>query len=304
MGKSDSTTIFCRQTTLDKKMEHSFNSVEFLKDLARELVDHFSRAGKATTPGLVGSARETAVRKKLELILPPAAAIGSGCVIDSYGGTSKQQDVVAYEKANCPVFSINDDPETTFYPCESVIAVGEIKSTLGKTELEDSFQKIRSVKQLQRFSPEPESFRMYGSTLAIMGAREEQFDQKAKFGDQIYGFILCGKFGVKPETILNHYRTLVSETDPWERPNLLVSLEDGCIVYLSAGKWVVSMDASSGTGVAHTSIRDGNFQYLVTRLDWIVKHGRTSQILPFQRYVLEGDGRMQILSYLEYESKT
>lgn len=285
-------------------MENSFNSVEFLKDLARELIDHFSRAGKATTPGLVGSARETAVRKKLELILPPAAAIGGGCVIDSFGGTSKQQDVVAYEKANCPVFSVNDDPETTFYPCESVIAVGEIKSTLGKKELEDCFQKIRSVKQLQRFSPEPESFRKYGTTMSMIGAPQERFNQKVKFGDQIYGFILCGKFGLKPETILNHYRNFVLETDPWERPNLLVSLEDGCIVYLSAEKRQVSMDANSGTGVAHATIPDGNFQYLVTRLDWIVKYGRTSEVLPFQRYVLEGDGAMQILNYLEYEPKT
>lgn len=285
-------------------MENSFNSVEFLKDLARELIDHLSRAGKATTSGLVGSARETAVRKKLELILPPVAAIGSGCVIDSFGRTSKQQDVVAYEKANCPVFSVNDDPETTFYPCESVIAVGEIKSTLGKEELEDCFQKIRSVKELQRFSPEPESFRKYGNTMSMVGAPQERLDQKAKFGDQIYGFILCGKFGLKPETILKHYRNFAVETDPWERPNLLVSLEDGCIVYMCAEKRQVSMDANSGTGVAHTTIPDGNFQYLVTRLDWIVKHGRTSSVLPFQRYVLEGDGSMQILNYLEYEPKT
>lgn len=285
-------------------MEESFDSVQFLRELAKELIDHFARAGSATTPGLVGSARETAVRRKLELILPPAAAIGSGCIIDSFGGTSKQQDVVVFEKANCPVFSINDDPETTFYPCETVIAVGEIKSSIDKAELEDSFKKIRSVKKLKRFVPEPESYRKYGNTLSIMVAPEQRFDQLSKFGDQIYGFILCGKFDLKRETVLKHFRDIAMDSDPWERPNLLVSLQDGCVVYLDATKRKINMDSASGTGVAVTTIPDGNFQYLLTRLNWIVNHGRTSKVLPFQRYVLEGDGAMQILEYLEYETKT
>ena len=109
-------------------MEKSFNSVEFLKDLALELVENFARAGRATTPSLVGSARETAVRQKLEAVLPTAAGIGSGCVIDVNGRTSRQQDIVVYDKHVSPVFSINNNPESTYYPCESVIAVGEVKS--------------------------------------------------------------------------------------------------------------------------------------------------------------------------------
>ena len=56
---------------------------------------------------------EQPVRKQLEQILPRGLAVGSGFVIDSYGGTSRQTDVVLYEKDICSVFSINDTPETT-----------------------------------------------------------------------------------------------------------------------------------------------------------------------------------------------
>ena len=100
---------------------------------------------------LVGSAKEHPVRSKLEHILPAGIAVGSGCVIDSYGETSKQMDVVLYEKNICPVYSINDTPETTYYPCEGIVAVGEIKSSLNSDELEDIFDKIESVKRLRRF---------------------------------------------------------------------------------------------------------------------------------------------------------
>ena len=41
-------------------MEANFNSVDFIKDLSEELINGFKKAGKATTPVLVGSAREKA----------------------------------------------------------------------------------------------------------------------------------------------------------------------------------------------------------------------------------------------------
>ena len=68
--------------------------------------------------------------------------MGEGCVIDSYGRTSRKQDVVFYERDICPVFSINRTPQTTYYPCEGVIGVGEVKSSLDGSSLHDAFQKL------------------------------------------------------------------------------------------------------------------------------------------------------------------
>ena len=133
-------------------MNKNFDAVRYAIDVGRELIANFAGARHATSPGLVGSAREVPTRRKLQHLLPNGIAVGSGCVIDSYSGTSRQMDVVLYEKHLCPVYSINDDPATTYCPCEGVIAVGEIKSRMASTDLDDTFAKIASVKKLRRYA--------------------------------------------------------------------------------------------------------------------------------------------------------
>lgn len=174
-------------------MESTFSAKDFVSFLAQDLVDSFDKAGRATTPVLVGSAREQAVRLKLEKLFPQAVGVGSGCVIDVQNNTSKQTDIIIYEKDICPVFSINDTPESSYYPCESVIAVGEVKSTLTTVDLLDAFVKIESVKSLKRFGNPGTSFRKYCSRAVMLGAKSETFNQFDKPLDQIYGFVICEK---------------------------------------------------------------------------------------------------------------
>jgi hypothetical protein len=125
-------------------MPKPFDPVGYVTQVGQELVAAFQVAGLATTPGQIGSARESPVRRKLMQLLPRGVGVGSGCVIDSFGNTSRQMDVVLYEKEICPVFSINENPESTYYPCEGVIAAGEIKSALDSRELQDTFRKSRA----------------------------------------------------------------------------------------------------------------------------------------------------------------
>ena len=129
-------------------MNSQFDPAEFVRMIGHDLISAFEYAREATTPGLVGSAIGAYGAGKTEQILPSGIGVGSGCVIDTRGGTSRQLDIVLYESELCPVFSINNSAETTYYPVESVLAVGEIKSTIGKKELNDSFKKIRSAKVL------------------------------------------------------------------------------------------------------------------------------------------------------------
>ena len=143
-------------------MDQGFDPDGFIRRIGERLVDEFRHAKAGTTPGTVGAAMEQPVRDQLDQVLPRGIAVGEGFVIDSYGGTSRQQDVVLYERGICPVFSINQTPETTFYPCEGVIAVGEIKSSLDRESLKDAFKKVASVKALRRhivpnFMPHPET---------------------------------------------------------------------------------------------------------------------------------------------------
>ena len=75
--------------------------------------------------------------------------MGTGCIIDSEGNASGQMDVVLFEQQFCPVFQV--DEEAAYYPCEAVIAVGSIKSTIGKKELADIYRNLASVRKLKRF---------------------------------------------------------------------------------------------------------------------------------------------------------
>ena len=173
-------------------MANMFDPVAYVKSVGEALVAAFAAGGLATTPGLVGSSREVPVRKRLRQLLPHGVGIGSGCVIDSFGNTSRQMDVVLYENELCPAFSLNEDPASTFYPCEGVIAVGEVKSMLTTAELENVFTKINSVKKLRRFTAESTgpgwkyvAFRKFGSPLTAATTAEDGYNQELKPTDQI-----------------------------------------------------------------------------------------------------------------------
>ena len=175
-------------------MKRAFDPAVFVRGIGHDLVRDFGRAREATTPELVGDAMEQPVRERLEQILPRGIGVGSGCVIDTHGGTSRQMDVVLYEKEQCPVFCINNSPETTYYPCEAVLAVGEVKSTIGKKELADCFKKVASVKSLRRAFERTQTGQHVGRPYGEYGsATAFGFDlSNTNIGD-IFGFIVAEK---------------------------------------------------------------------------------------------------------------
>lgn len=217
-------------------MDSTFDPDAYVRRVGERLVDEFNDARAATTPTTVGSAMEQPVRKQLEQILPRGLAVGSGFVIDTYGGTSRQTDIVLYERDICPVFSINDTPETTYYPCECVVAVGEVKSVLDRDALTDAFKKVESVKSLRRKIvrekvPDPKTgegwpiYRSYGGlhdTLHNGGLR----DVSRPPGElaEIFGFVLAGTPRLKEETLATNFLKLTRAGGDAFAPNLLVAL--------------------------------------------------------------------------------
>ncbi|MBD8604535.1 hypothetical protein IFT80_17975 [Pseudomonas sp. CFBP 8771] len=278
-------------------MDDSFNAAQFLGYLAQDLVDSFDRAGRATTPGLVGGAREHAVRTKLQMVLPSMAAVATGCVIDSYDSTSNQADVILHEKDQCPVFSFSGAPEATYIPCEGVIAVGEIKSTLGTKELRDSVLKIRSIKELRRVSPDPTRFRHFGSSMIIQGAESEAIDPISNRYDQPFCFVLCQSFGVSRATLAKNYAAACAEAAPHLSPNVIVSLAGGIMLFADPAGGLLRT-ASGASQVAFFDHPGGNFQFLLNELVNACHRGRTSAVLPHSIYIL---GRhLNAMAFPEY----
>lgn len=271
----------------------TFDFKKYINHLADELVRNFDFASNATTPVLIGSAKEKEVIRKLEMLLPNSVGIGSGCVIDSYGNASKQMDVIIYEKEFCPVFCINDSAETTYYPCEGVIAAGEIKTTLNSKELSNIFDKAASIKRLKRHSVVEisslgnsyYSFRNYNSKISFDCTPSENFDQSNKLLDQIFCFALCGKLELKPSTLIDKFESHLNNIVPGEEVNLISILNDGLLFYRNKMQNKIVYTLKDADAIYFLPRQKDNFEFLLGTLIQIISNGRTVPVNTFNRYL-------------------
>ena len=282
-------------------MARSFDPVAYTVQVGQELVAAFQTAGFATTSGLVGSAREVPVREKLMKLLPKGVGIGSGCVIDSFGNTSRQMDVVLFEKEFCPEFAINNDPASTYYPCEGVIAVGEVKTAIDSRELEDIFKKIKSVKELRRFvrpsssgSPKMEdyvAFRKYGSPISAATPKPGDYNQDLHPTDQVYGFALAGSLDLSRETLCGKFTELAITNGYPLSPNLVVALDGMTLCPLSIPpdrhNPTITVSVQEANSIYAVSYPGKSFPFLLARLQAMYTTGRTVDARAFDRYLVE-----------------
>lgn len=303
-------------------MDESFDPDRFVRRIGERLVDEFNDAKAGTTSATVGAAAEQPVRDQLEQVLPRGIAVGEGFVIDSYGGTSRQQDVILYERDICPVFSINQTPQTTYYPCEGVIAVGEIKSLLDRNELQDAFNKVASVKRLRRhmvpyFMPDPttgEPIALNRNYLTPVGDSGNSIinvhvERSHRDRLQIFGFVLAGESRLKRETLLDTFCALShEEVEPMLLPNFLASLDKFVIMWGNIAnqerretyrsengtfgvrvfrdgpeRWQTSWSTENATHVGGSEDPEP-FRSLVYQIRQVATLGRTSDVSSFDHY--------------------
>ena len=251
-------------------MSRTFDPNAFIRRIGERLVDEFKDAKAGTTLSTVGSAAEQPVRDQLEQVLPRghagALGVGEGFVIDSYGGTSRQQDVVVYERDICPVFSVNRTAQTTYYPCEGVIAVGEIKSRLDGDSLEDAFRKVASAKELRRYDvtdlmPHPttgEPIPLKRKYLSPHGDSVLRLDEgpEQKERAQIFGFVVAGESRLSRETLVGMFSELSAGLDASVAPNLLVTLDGHAVKVGQSGQG----GAEGGVQVRRRNLRGDGAQ--------------------------------------------
>ncbi len=282
-------------------MVRAFDPIAYVAQVGKELVAAFQMAGFATTPGLIGSAREVPVKDKLKQMLPRGVGVGSGCVIDSFGNTSRQMDVVLYENDICPVFAINQDPASTYYPCEGVIAVGEVKSSIDSRELENIFSEIESVKKLRRFVRLPPigvpstedyvAFRKYGSLSSVATPKPGDYNQDMHPSDQVFGFALAGRLDLSHRTLCSKFVELSSTTGYSLSPNLVVALDGSvlCPVSIPDNHQTGSIEVSpqQANRIYSVTHPDNSFPFLIARLQGMYMSGRTVDAHAFDRYIVQ-----------------
>jgi len=213
-------------------MERNYNSAEYISSLGEELVFEFARSGKTTHPHAVSGGRENSVKNKLKDILPYGVGIGSGFVVDSYGNTSNQCDIILYEEQFALKFTENNDMPNTYYNCENVIAIGEIKSELNKKELNDSINKLKKIKSLIRYGNKEKQYRPYFTPFNLPSTSD--YNQYSNQYHQIFTFIICKNVNVSFETITKNIKSSFEEKNQYF--NAILSLNDGYLGYYDPKK--------------------------------------------------------------------
>lgn len=185
--------------------------------------------GNLLHPSEFGINREEIVKNYLKNILPDRMEIGSGFVVTANGKVSTQCDIIIYDKTVTPL--IRDEKNHRFFPIESVIAVGEIKSKLSLTELKEALLKLAKIKSLRDvlFSP------AYVYSLRNKESIDDYKPESDEF-DQIVTFLICEKFTFPiKKTPLTNIVSCYGESLPHRpfchRHNMVLSMADGLLTY-------------------------------------------------------------------------
>jgi hypothetical protein len=220
-------------------------------------------------------------------------SIGSGLVLDSFGERSAQQDIIMFERDYCPIYTMSEAADATYFPTEGVIAVGEVDSELDSAALLDALGKIKSAKILQRFSAktpnssarDAASYRHYGAATTFEAVADDEFNQLKKGVDQIFGFVICGSFKHGGKNVLNDMVEFAKAEGYEFLPNFVVSLTDGFVQNCDFDKMKLRYSSLDGNVLAFVPDLKFSFNMLVRQLRLHVRVGRTVPLSALDRYI-------------------
>jgi hypothetical protein len=198
--------------------------------LAQDLVPH---------KGELGAGREEVIRQFLRNHLPARFGISTGFVFDAQGLASDQIDIVIYDKLTCPIFEAAGGRK--FFPCECVVAVGEVKSRISSgRDLESAFDNVKSVKKLDRSAA--------GVNRAL--GTDRGINQHTEHLDQIFGFVFVIDRCLTSKTLRAQWFYYLREAPRHLWPNVVFHFDHFLMTYAcSSGVCANPQDARAITVV-------------------------------------------------------
>lgn len=184
--------------------------------VSRRMHADFEASSQIRHSGSKGAVRENALRNFFENgRLPEKYAVGSGEVVGRVRDTSRQCDLIIYDRMNG--VSLVYDDTSQVYPIDCVYGIVEVKSALSKTELIDSLDKIAAFKDM---APG-------GAQIETMGGFTSSSPRLAPFG-AVFAYGLAG----------NSLESLRENLVEWEAthpptlwPNYICVLGEGVICH-------------------------------------------------------------------------
>lgn len=180
-------------------------------DLKERLISH---------PGELGADREEILRSFLQAYLPKRFEISNGFVFDSKGNLSQQLDIIIADSLVCPRFETFGG--TRIYPCECVVAVGQVKSSItSTTKLHEALDNLRSVKSLDRSA---------GGN-AIDSESDEVLDPLTNHLHQIFTFLFITDKSLLADSVSDELIDYVHNYEPHLWPNIIFALDHYLITF-------------------------------------------------------------------------
>jgi hypothetical protein len=208
---------------------------KIFQGLAKEKIELFKRAfteskelfwdeskSELIHPGEFGIYREAIVKDFLSIFIPSRYSIGSGFIISTNGRISTQCDLVIFDHQSTPLMqSINHQ---IFYPIETVVAIGEIKSDINsKAKLTEALVKLSKIKEMREEIRE---------NIFIKHEIEGDYDPIHNPFDQIFTFLICNKLGFEINVTDGHVDDLYpDEILSRHKHNIVFSITDGILTY-------------------------------------------------------------------------
>ena len=179
------------------------------------------------------------------------------------------------------------------------MAVGEVKAAIDGPKLDDSFEKIESVKTLRRhwneFRPtvaREKRYRNYGVSATVAGIKSANENEERE-QNEVFGFVLAGTSKLKPESIVQRYENRARTYGAWSCPNVLATM-DGAYVrpFVSDGGSRAISKRSFHTG-DRVGYYEGaaSFNYLIDELYEAYRYGHTTPVAAFRRYLVTPEDR-------------
>lgn len=125
------------QTILNRKIE------SFASTFVEDSKSIFFNGSHLIHPGEYGRYRENSMKDLLQILTK--YKVSDGFIITSNDNVSSQCDIVIYDNLDFPILENNF---TQFFSIESVIAIGEVKSALNKTDFKNALRKLSGNKKL------------------------------------------------------------------------------------------------------------------------------------------------------------
>jgi hypothetical protein len=204
-------------TLLNEKVDHFADS---FKNLSKEIF--YNEETQRLTHSLeYGMMRESICKDFLKFIIPSGLEIQDGFIISTTDSVSTQCDLVIFDSRNTPLYETGK--KQRFFPVETVVGIGEVKSVLSKQDFKTAINKLARIKKIRKDNKTPS---------IIKRKTYEPFNNYKHPFDQLFSFIICEKLDFKLSNLPAEFNTLYdSDIEYNDRHNLILSIDDGLCLY-------------------------------------------------------------------------